>query len=478
MLERLQFYIDGKWVDPVEPKTLDVINPATEEPIARISLGSKKDVDKAVAAARRAFETYSKTSREERIALFQKIIAAYQKRYGEIAETISKEMGAPTRLSQAAQAATGIGHFNQILQILKDYQFEEVRGSTAIVREPVGVCGFITPWNWPINQITCKVAPALAAGCTMVLKPSEIAPLNAILFAEVLHEAGVPPGVFNLVNGDGPTVGEAMSAHPGIDMMSFTGSTRAGIAVAKAAAETVKRVAQELGGKSANIVLEDADLQKAVAGGVMQMMTNSGQSCNAPSRMFVPRKKQDEAIAIAKAAAEKVKVGDPFAEGTTIGPVVSETQFNKIQGLIKKGIDEGATLVTGGLGRPEGLNRGYYVRPTVFANVTNDMTIAREEIFGPVLSMLPYDSEADAVSMANDTVYGLSGYVQSGSLEHARKVASQLRTGNVHLNGAGADFTAPFGGYKQSGNGREWGDFGFEEFLEVKAVLGYAEKAA
>jgi aldehyde dehydrogenase (NAD+) len=478
MLERLQFYIDGKWVDPVEPKTLDVINPATEEPIARISLGSKKDVDKAVAAARRAFETYSRTSREERIALFQKIIAAYQKRYGEIAETISKEMGAPTRLSQAAQAATGIGHLNQVLQILKDYQFEEVRGSTAIVREPVGVCGFITPWNWPINQITCKVAPALAAGCTMVLKPSEIAPLNAILFAEVLHEAGVPPGVFNLVNGDGPTVGEAMSAHPGIDMMSFTGSTRAGIAVAKAAAETVKRVAQERGGKSANIVLEDADLQKAVAGGVMQMMTNSGQSCNAPSRMFIPRKKQDEAIAIAKATAEKVKVGDPFAEGTTIGPVVSETQFNKIQGLIKKGIDEGATLVTGGLGRPEGLNRGYYVRPTVFANVTNDMTIAREEIFGPVLSMLPYDSEADAVSMANDTVYGLSGYVQSGSLEHARKVASQLRTGNVHLNGAGADFTAPFGGYKQSGNGREWGDFGFEEFLEVKAVLGYAEKAA
>ena len=478
MLERLQFYIDGKWVDPVEPKTLDVINPATEEPIARISLGSKKDVDKAVAAARKAFETFSKTSREERIALLQKIIAAYQKRYGEIAETISKEMGAPTRLSQAAQAATGVGHLNQVLQILKDYQFEEVRGQTAIVREPVGVCGFITPWNWPINQITCKVAPALAAGCTMVLKPSEIAPLNAILFAEVLHEAGVPPGVFNLVNGDGPTVGEAMSAHPGIDMMSFTGSTRAGIAVAKAAADTVKRVAQELGGKSANIVLEDADLQKAVAGGVMQMMTNSGQSCNAPSRMFIPRKKQDEAIAVAKATAEKVKVGDPFAEGTTIGPVVSETQFNKIQGLIKKGIDEGATLVTGGLGRPEGLNRGYYVRPTVFANVTNDMTIAREEIFGPVLSILPYDTEAEAIKLANETVYGLSGYVQSGSLEHARKVAAQLRTGNVHLNGAGADFTAPFGGYKQSGNGREWGDYGFEEFLEVKAVLGYAEKAA
>ena len=478
MLERLQFYIDGKWVDPTTPKALDVINPATEEPFARISVGSKADVDKAVAAARRAFETFSRTSKEERIALLQKIIAAYQKHYGEIAEAISREMGAPTRLSQAAQAATGMGHLTQVLQILKDYKFEEVRGSTAIVREPVGVCGFITPWNWPINQITCKVAPALAAGCTMVLKPSEIAPINAMIFADILHEAGVPPGVFNLVNGDGPTVGEALSSHPGIDMMSFTGSTRAGIAVAKAAAETVKRVAQELGGKSANIILEDADLQKAVSQGVMNCFTNSGQSCNAPTRMFVPRAKQNDAIAVAKATAEKVKPGDPFAEGTTIGPVVSETQFNKIQALIKKGIDEGATLVTGGLGRPDGLNRGYYVRPTVFANVTNEMTIAREEIFGPVLAMLPYDKEADAIRMANDTVYGLSGYVQSGSIEHARKVASQLRTGNVHLNGAGADFTAPFGGYKQSGNGREWGDFGFEEFLEVKAVLGYAEKAA
>ena len=477
MLEKLKFYIDGKWVDPVSPKTMEVINPANEEAFAKISLGSKADVDKAVAAARRAFETYSRTTREERLALLQKIVAAYQKRYGEIAETISREMGAPTRLSQAAQAATGVGHLNQIIAILKDYKFEEKRGTTAIVREPVGVCGFITPWNWPINQITCKVAPALAAGCTMVLKPSEIAPLNAIIFAEVLDEAGVPPGVFNLINGDGPTVGEALSSHPGIDMMSFTGSTRAGIAVAKAAADSVKRVAQELGGKSANIVLDDADLAKAVAGGVMQMMTNSGQSCNAPSRMFIPRAKQDQAIEIAKATAEKVKVGDPFAEGTTIGPVVSETQFNKIQGLIQKGIDEGATLVTGGVGRPEGLNRGYYVRPTVFANVRNDMTIAREEIFGPVLTMLPYETEADAIKMANDTLYGLSGYVQSGSIEHARKVASQIRAGNVHLNGAGADFTAPFGGYKQSGNGREWGDFGFEEFLEVKAVLGY-EKAA
>jgi aldehyde dehydrogenase (NAD+) len=348
-----------------------------------------------------------------------------------------------------------------------------VRGTTAIVYEPAGVCGLITPWNWPVNQVMCKVAPALAAGCTMVLKPSEISPFSAMLIADALHEAGVPPGVFNLVNGDGPTVGQAIASHPGVDMVSFTGSTRGGIAVAKAAADTVKRVTQELGGKSANIILEDADLQKAVAGGVLNVFSNSGQSCNAPTRMFVPKGMQDQAIAIAKATAEKVKVGDPFAEGINLGPVVSEAQFNKIQGLIKKGIDEGATLVAGGLGRPEGLNRGYYVRPTVFANVRNDMTIAREEIFGPVVSILPYETEAEAISMANDTVYGLSGYVQSGSIDHARKVASRLRTGNVHLNGAGPDFNAPFGGYKQSGNGREWGEFGLHDFLEVKAVLGY-----
>ncbi len=473
MLEKLDFYIDGKWVAPAAPRTLDVINPATEEAYARISLGSKADVDRAVAAARRAFETWSRTTREERLALLQRIIEVYQQHYGEMVETISCEMGAPVWLSKAAQAATGMAHLAEAMKILKDYHFEEVRGSTAIVHEPVGVCGLITPWNWPINQITCKVAPALAAGCTMVLKPSEVAPMSGLLFAQILHEAGVPAGVFNLVNGDGPTVGEAMSSHPGIDMMSFTGSTRAGIAVAKASADTVKRVSQELGGKSANIILEDADLQKAVAQGVQACFMNSGQSCNAPTRMFVPHAKQDQAIEIAKGAAAKVKVGDPFAEGTTIGPVVSETQFNKIQGLIKKGIDEGATLVTGGLGRPEGFNKGYYVRPTIFANVKNDMTIAREEIFGPVLSILPYETEADAIRMANDTVYGLSGYVQSGNLDHARKVASQLRTGNVHLNGAGADFSAPFGGYKQSGTGREWGIFGFEEFLEVKAVLGY-----
>jgi aldehyde dehydrogenase (NAD+) len=474
MLNKLQFYIDGKWVDPVTPRPHDVINPSNEEAFARISLGSKADVDKAVAAARRAFETFSRTTKEERLALMAKIIEVYQKHYGEIVEAISTEMGAPLGLSKNAQAAMGIAHFSQAMNVLKEFKFETVKGSTAIVYEPVGVIGMITPWNWPINQIACKVAPAIAAGCTMVLKPSEIAPMNALLFAQVMDEAGVPPGVFNLINGDGPGVGEAMSAHPGIDMMSFTGSTRAGIAVAKAAADTVKRVAQELGGKSANIILDDADLKKAVVSGVMNMFSNSGQSCNAPSRMFVPRAKADEAAGIAKVAAERAKVGDPFAEGTTMGPVVSETQYNKIQGLIQKGIEEGATLVTGGLGRPEGLNRGYYVRPTIFANVTNDMTIAREEIFGPVLAMLPYDTEEEAIRQANDTVYGLSGYVQSGDIEHARKVASQLRTGNVHLNGAGVDLNAPFGGYKQSGTGREWGEFGFEEFLEIKAVMGYA----
>jgi aldehyde dehydrogenase (NAD+) len=473
MHKRLQFYIDGKWVDPVTPKTLDVINPATEEPIGQVSLGSKADVDKAVKAARKAFETFSQTTKEERLALLQKILEVYQRRYGEFVETISLEMGAPMWLSKAAQAATGVAHLNQTIGILKNFEFTKVQGTTGIVYEPVGVVGMITPWNWPVNQIMCKAAPAIAAGCTMVLKPSEVAPLNAMLIADVFHEAGVPAGVFNLVNGDGPTVGEAMSSHPGIDMMSFTGSTRAGVAVAKASADTVKRVTQELGGKSANIILEDADMKKAVSGGVMGCFGNSGQSCNAPTRMFVPRKKQDEAIAIAKATAESVKVADPFSEGMVMGPVVSETQFNKIQGLIKKGIDEGATLVTGGLGRPEGLNRGYFVRPTVFANVTNDMTIAREEIFGPVLSILPYDTEEQAIQMANDTPYGLSGYVQSGSVEHARKVAAKLRTGNVHLNGAGPDFNAPFGGYKMSGTGREWGEHGFKEFLEVKAVLGY-----
>lgn len=474
MRESLQFYINGQWVDPVQPKTLDVINPATEEAVGRISLGSAADVDKAVAAARAAFETYGRTSREERIALLERIIAVYQARIDEMAETISLEMGAPMWLAKAAQAPAALAHLMQALEILKSYEFVQNRGSTRILHEPIGVCGFITPWNWPVNQIACKVAPALAAGCTMVLKPTEIAPLNGILFAEILHEAGVPPGVFNLINGDGPTVGAAISSHPGIDMVSFTGSTRAGTQVAKAAADTVKRVAQELGGKSPNIILDDADLKRAVEGGVRSCFTNSGQSCNAPTRMLVPRSRHAEAVAIAKAAAEAVKVGDPRTDGTTIGPVVSETQFEKIQRLIQAGIKEGAELVTGGPGRPEGLQRGYYVRPTVFANVRNDMTVAREEIFGPVLCILPYENEEDAIRIANDTVYGLSGYVSSGDPERALRVASRLRAGNVHLNGAGPDFTAPFGGYKQSGNGREWGPYGFEEFLEVKAVMGNA----
>jgi aldehyde dehydrogenase (NAD+) len=468
----LQFYIDGAWVDPITPRTLDVINPATEESVGKISLGSAADVDRAVAAARRAFETFSLTTREERVALLARIIAAYQTRMGDLAAVISKEMGAPMWLANAAQAPAGLAHFFQTMGVLQGYQFEETRGSTRIVHEPVGVCGFITPWNWPINQIACKVAPALAAGCTMVLKPSEVAPLCATVFAEIMHEAGVPAGVFNMVNGDGPTVGAAISSHPGIDMVSFTGSTRAGVQVAKGAADTVKRVAQELGGKSANIILEDANVPQAVAAGVKACFVNSGQSCNAPTRMLVPRKQLAAAVEAARAAAAETTVGDPTADGMAIGPVVSETQFKKIQGLIEAGVKEGAELVAGGPGRPDGLKRGYYVRPTVFANVRNDMTIAREEIFGPVLAILPYDSEEEAVRIANDTPYGLSGYVQSGDPAHALKVAARLRTGNVHINGAGADFAAPFGGYKQSGNGREWGEHGFEEFLEVKAILG------
>ncbi|MDA0790027.1 MAG: aldehyde dehydrogenase family protein [Proteobacteria bacterium] len=476
MKEHLKFYINGEWVDPVTPKTLDVINPATEEAIATISMGSAADVDKAVAAAKAAFETFGRTTPAERVELFGSILAEYTKRFDEIAETISAEMGAPIWLSRAAQATTGQMHFMTAMNILKDYQFEEMKGRYRLRKEPVGVCGLITPWNWPVNQIACKVAPALAAGCTMVLKPSEVAPLNAIILAEILDAAGVPKGVFNLVNGDGLEVGEALSSHPDIHMMSFTGSTRAGIAVAKASADTVKRVAQELGGKSANIVLEDADLGNAVTSGVAAMMQNSGQSCNAPSRMLVPASRNDEALAIARAAAENTRAGDPFADGTNIGPVVSKVQFDKIQALIQKGIDEGATLVAGGTGRPDGLNVGYYVKPTIFGNVTNDMTIAQEEIFGPVLTILPYQTEEEAIRIANDTPYGLSGYVQSGDVNHALEVAAQIRTGNVHINGSGPDFNAPFGGYKASGNGREWGELGFEEFLETKAV--FAPKVA
>jgi aldehyde dehydrogenase (NAD+) len=468
-----QFYIDGTWVDPVEKRTLEVINPATEQPIATVSLGSAADVDKAVAAARRAFETYSLTTREERLALLGRVIEGVQGRYAEIADAISAEMGAPKTLAHKAQAAMLIAHFGTAIEVLKNFEFEEDIGKTRVFREPIGVCAFITPWNWPANQIACKVAPALATGCTMVLKPSEIAPLDAYILAQVLHEAGVPKGVFNLVNGDGPGVGSALSAHPGVDMVSFTGSTRAGVQVAKNAADTVKRVCQELGGKSANILLDDADFQKAVTRDVIGCFSNSGQSCNAPTRMLVPAARMGEVIEIARAAAAKVKVGAPDGEGTGMGPVVSKLQFDKIQRLIQAGIDEGATLVCGGAGKPEGLETGYYVKPTVFANVRNDMTIAREEIFGPVLSILPYQDEADAVRIANDTVYGLSGYVTSANIERARGVAARLRTGMVHLNGSSVDLAAPFGGYKQSGNGREWGAHGFHDFLETKAVMGY-----
>ncbi len=468
-----KFYINGEWVSPSTDTTIDVINPATEEAIGVVAMGGEADVEAAVAAAKTAFETFSQTTREERLELIDRILAAYQERMPEIAQAISQEMGAPLALANAAQAPSGLGHFMTTRNVLANFEFEEDMGSARVIREPAGVCALITPWNWPINQIACKVAPALAAGCTMILKPSEVAPYNAILFAEVLDQAGVPAGVFNLVNGDGPTVGSALSSHPDVDMVSFTGSTRAGVEVAKNAAPTVKRVAQELGGKSANIILDDADFGKSISRDVFGMCMNSGQSCNAPTRMLVPNARMDEAAAIAKAAAENVKVGDPSAEGTTIGPVVSEVQWNKIQNLIQEGIDEGAKLEIGGTGRPEGLNSGFYVKPTVFSHVTNDMTIAREEIFGPVLSLIGYEDDDDAIRIANDTLYGLSGYVSSGDPERAKAVARKMRTGNVHLNGAPVNNEAPFGGYKQSGNGREWGAFGMEEFLEVKAILGY-----
>ena len=471
MYDYRKFYINGEWVDPAAPNDLDVINPATEESIGKISLGGAADVDKAVAAAKAAFESFSQTSVEERAGLIQKIIAAYQKRLPEIAKVISAEMGAPMKLAMAAQATAGLAHFMTIQNILKNYQFEKQQGKTLIVREPIGVCALITPWNWPINQIACKVAPALAVGCTMVLKPSEIAPFNAAIFTEIMHEAGVPKGVFNLVNGDGPGVGSALTAHPDVDMVSFTGSTRAGKQISKNAADTIKRVALELGGKSANIILDDSDFTKAVAGGVRQVFTNSGQSCNAPTRMLVPESRMNEVIGIAREAAQSVKPGDPNDNAAAIGPVVSKMQWEKIQGLIQKGIDEGAELVCGGAGKPDGLDKGYYVKPTVFAKVRNDMTIAREEIFGPVLSIIPYKDEADAIRIANDTPYGLSGYVSSSDKAHAIKVAKAIRSGNVHINGAAPDFASPFGGYKQSGNGREWGEEGMEEFLETKAIL-------
>lgn len=466
-----QFYIDGSWVSPVGADTLDVINPATEESVATIAMGGPADVDAAVAAAKAAFATYSLTTVDERLALLDKVRSALRPRLEEFAEAITLEMGAPRGLARAMQAEMGIYHVTTAMEVLSTYEFEYVKDTALIVREPLGVVGMITPWNWPINQLACKVAPALAAGCTMVVKPSEVSPLSAIVFAEALDEAGVPAGVFNLVNGDGLNVGAYLSAHPDIDMVSFTGSTRAGIEVAKNAAPTVKRVAQELGGKSANIILDDACFEEAISRDAFEMCLNSGQSCNAGTRMLVPRDRMDEAARLAELGMDQLSVGDPQDLANTVGPVASEAQWIKIQELIQVGIDEGATLVCGGCGRPDGLDTGFYVRPTLFADVTNDMRIAREEIFGPVLVIIGYEDDDDAVDIANDTSYGLSGYI-SGSHDRALAVARRIRTGAMHLNGAGPDLHAPFGGYKQSGNGREWGRHGFEEYLETKAVLG------
>ena len=475
--EYRRFFIGGEWVNPVEPRELAVINPATEEPAGVISLGSAADVDRAVAAARQAFGSYSQTSKQERLELIDAFINAYKARYNDMAAAITAEMGAPKGLSTKAQAAMGVVIAKTVRRLLQNFEFEEQRGGTLIRRESIGVCGFITPWNWPINQITLKVLPALAAGCTMVLKPSEIAPLSGVVFAEVIEAAGVPAGVFNLVNGDGPEVGQAIAGHPDIDMVSFTGSTRGGIAVAATAAGTVKRVSQELGGKSPNIILDEAMLEKGVINGMRNVCMNTGQSCNAPTRLLVPAALHDKAVELSVASAARARIGDPDSERTTMGPLVSEIQFDRVQRLIRQGIEEGAELAAGGPGKPEGLQRGYFVKPTVFGNVRNDMTIAREEIFGPVLCVIPYQDVDEAVAIANDTEYGLAAYIWGSDLEQARSVAARLQAGQVCLNGDSGDFSAPFGGYKQSGNGRESGPEGLEEFLETKAVLGYGAAA-
>ncbi len=471
MREYHKFYIDGKWVAPLEQKTVNTINPATEEISGSIALGGAGDVDLAVKAARKAFATWSQTSREERLEVLQRIMVEYEKRAGDIAAAITEEMGAPKGLANGFQVGLGTGHLATAIEVLKNFKFEETRGASTIVKEPIGVCGLITPWNWPVNQVTVKVFPALATGCTVVLKASQESHFSAQILAEVFDAAGVPAGVFNMIQGKGSVVGAAMSCHPDVDMISFTGSEPAGVAIAQAAAPTVKRVCQELGGKSANIILDDANLAENVAGGVTGMMVNTGQTCSATSRMLVPKARMAEAIAAAKEAAAQVTVGDPNSD-VAMGPVVSKNQFISVQGYIQKGIDEGATLIAGGLGRPEGLDKGFYVKPTVFANVTNDMVIAREEIFGPVLVIIAYDDIDHAIEIANDTEFGLAGNVAGADLEQARAVARRIRAGSVGIN-SGFDFNSPFGGYKKSGNGREWGDYGFHEYLEIKAILGY-----
>lgn len=474
MIEKRQFYIEGKWVDPVEARDLEVINPATEKPVAVISLGAAADVDRAVAAAKRAFLSWSETSVEERASLLERIIEIYQRRSAEMDEAIRLEMGAPADFTREQQTPAGTGHLQATLEALKSHQFERPspRGGSVLRHEPIGVCGLITPWNWPINQIAAKVAPALAAGCTMVLKPSEIAPLSGLMFAEILDEAGCPTGVFNLVNGDGPGVGAAMSTHPDIDMMSFTGSTRAGVAVTQSAAPTVKRVALELGGKSPNLIFADADLETAVRFSLESCFSNTGQSCDAPTRLLVENSVYEQVVSLAGTIAPETAVGDPAAPGSHIGPVISELQYERIQGHIERGIADGARLVAGGPGKPEGYETGYFVKPTVFAGVTNQMSIARNEIFGPVLVMIPFETEEDAIRMANDTPYGLAAYVQTGDPERARRVSRKLRAGSVYINGESPDWDVPFGGYKQSGNGREFGEFGLEDFLELKAITG------
>jgi aldehyde dehydrogenase (NAD+) len=468
-----RFYIDGGWVEPLGGTTADVVDPSTEEVFATVALGTPVDVDRAVSAARRAFDGFSGTSREERLALLERIMTLYAARKSEMGALISREMGAPLTLALDAQAQAGYDHFEAARDTLRDFAFEEQMGTTRVLHEPVGACGLITPWNWPMFLIAAKVAPALATGCTMVLKPSEMAPLNAILFAEILDEAGVPPGVFNLVNGDGPTVGAAIAAHPDLDMVSFTGLIRAGIDVAAKAAPTVKRVTQELGGKSADIILDDADLDEVIPRDVEHLCVNTGQTCTAPTRMLVPRAQMDRAARIAAAAADRIVVGDPRDDATDIGPVASRQQLDRVQHLIGVAIGEGARLVTGGLGRLDQLPRGYYVRPTVFSHVTNEMSIAREEVFGPVLAIIGYDSDDDAIRIANDSTYGLYGYVSSPDLDRARAVARRIRAGMIEVNLAGIDIRAPFGGYRRSGNGREYGRRGFEEYLEAKSITGY-----
>ena len=470
-----QFYINGQWVEARSDARAEVINPATEASCANIALGNEEDVNLAVAAARASFASFGRSSRQERIEMLEALSAAYKHLWADMAAAITAEMGAPAGFASTAQAGSGLGHLKLALKILREYSFDEQVGQHRIFKEPIGVCGLITPWNWPINQITCKVAPALAVGCTVVLKPSEIAPLSAYVLCEMIHEAGIPAGVFNMVNGDGPGVGTWLSRHPDVDMVSFTGSTRAGTLVAQNAAPTVKRVVQELGGKCPNIILEGADFEKAVKGCLLSVYSNTGQSCNAPSRLLVPVARLAEAEAIVAKVSERVVVGDPLSEGTTMGPVASAAQYQKVQALIEKGIAEGAKLVVGGTGKPAGIEQGYFVRPTVFSQVRNDMTIAQEEIFGPVLSIIPYQTEAEAIAIANDTPYGLAAYVQSGDIERSREVASRIRAGTVYLNGASITQDIPFGGYKQSGNGREWGEHGFHDYLELKSVAGYGE---